>query len=259
MYGKKLKQKLNGGGKVFGMFLHYITNPTIVERFPPEGLDFVIVNTEHNALDFQNFQAMQIALHEKGIACLMRISSRSAEDVYKACDSFSDGVVVPYVEDIEELKQLVAAAKYRPLQGEALERLINKGEWPSLKTKEYVEQKCDNTFFCAMIESREAIDHLDDICSVGGIDSFLVGPNDLTNSLGIPEERDNPLFIEQMQKIISVADKYGIAAGAHLSDLRHVERLVKQGGRFIPYSNDGLLLQKGMLEFLSHMDSLNTK
>ena len=251
MSGRRIKEKLAAGEAVFGTFIQYVTHPAIVEGLPDEGLDFVVLNAEHNALDLADFLPLQFALRGKGIACLVRIHDRNPEDVRKACDSFPDGVVVPYVEDIEQLKRLAAAATCRPLQGDTLERLITSGQWPSDKTRDYVQAHCANTLFCPMIESVQAVENLDAICSVPGIDAVFVGPNDLTNSMGIPEERDNPAFIEIVQKIVDVAARHGVAAGAHFAKLSHAKRLIEQGGRFIPFSNDGVLIQAGVAEFLS--------
>ena len=251
MHGQRIKDILKGGGRVVGTFFQYMTNPAIVEMLPDSGLDFVIVNCEHNALDTADFLGMQFALHTKGAACLARCHSRNPDDIAKICDSFHDGVVVPYVEEVDELRQMVAAAKMRPLKGPALQRVIESGEWPSEKSRAYVEEKCANTLFCAMIESVHAVDNLDAVCAVPGIDAVFVGPNDLTVSMGIPEERDNPEFIAIMQRIIEFAEKHGIAAGSHFSQIEHAQRLVAQGGRFIPYSSDARLIQYGVRDYLA--------
>lgn len=245
MSDNPLKTKLNNGGKVFGTFIQYTTNPSFVEILPENGLDFVIVTVEHNALDLADFLPLQWALKSRGIACLARVHNRDPEDVARICDTFSDGVVIPYAEDVCELKYLIAAAKYRPLKGVALKRLLQKGEWPSDKTREYIEAKCANTFFAAMIESRQALDNLEDICALPGVDAVFVGPNDLTVSLGIPEERDHPDFVAAVQRVIDVAEKHDIVAGAHFSRLSHAQRLLDQGARFIPFSSDLRMLQAG--------------
>ena len=253
MSAKRVKEKLAGGERVFGMFMHYVNNPAIVEILPDEGLDFVIVTAEHNALDLADFLGLQFALHSKGIACLARIHGRSFDDVCKCCDAFPDGVVIPYAEDVEELKRLVAGAKYRPLKGAALERLIVTGEWPSEKTRAYVQAKCANTLCCPMIESVQAIKDLDALCSIPGIDAVFVGPNDLTVSMGIPEERDNQAFVDAIQRIVDTAERHGIAAGAHFSNPAHSERLIRQGGRFIPFSSDARHIQVGVAESLKRL------
>lgn len=255
MTGKQMKETLAKGGRVYGVFFQYTTNPAIVEVMPDEGLDFVIVNAEHNALDLADFLGIQFALKSKGIACLARIHSRDPEDVAKACDSFHDGVVVPYTEDVDELKRLVGAAKYRPLKGEALRGVLEEGRWPSEKTRQYVEEKCANTFFCAMTESAHSMENLEALCQVPDIDAFLIGPNDLSTSMGIPEERDNPEFIDAIQRFVDMAQGHGIAAGAHFSELKHAKRLIEQGGRFIPFSSDLRVIQAGIPDFLSQLRS----
>jgi len=253
MSGRRVKDKLARGETVFGTFIQYTTNPALAEVLPDEGLDFVVVNTEHNALDMADFLPLQWALRSKGIACLVRVHDRNPNDVRKACDSFPDGVVVPYVEDVEEIKRLAAAATCRPLQGAALERLIATGQWPSEKTRAYVQAKCADTLFCPMIESVASLENLDAICSVDGIDAVFVGPNDLSTSMGIPEERDHPDFVAAIQRIIDVAEAHGIAAGAHLAELRRAKRLVDQGARFVPFSSDAAVLREGIPAFLREL------
>ena len=245
-----LKDKLARGERVFGTFFQYVTNSGVVEVLPAEGLDFVIVNSEHNALDIGDFHGIQFALQSRGIACLARIHNREMEEVAKACDSYPDGVVVPYVEDVEELKRLVGAAKYRPLKGPALEKVIQRGEWPSEQTREYVRNKCARTVFCAMIESVRSMENLEQICAVPGLDAVFIGPNDLTVSMGIPEERDHPRFVEAVQRVIDVGQKHGVAGGAHFSQIAHAQRLIRQGARFIPFSSDLRMIQFGSAEFL---------
>jgi len=186
--GKTLKEKLIRGETVFGTFFQHAVAPAIVDFLPENALDFVIVSAEHNSLDLAEFLPIRYALASKGIACLARIHSREPDDVSKACDSF-DGVVVPYVEDVEHAKRLAAAAVYRPLKGKALERVLAGGAWPSDKTQKYVtEVKCPDTIFVPMIESVLAVQNLDAICSIPGVTAVFVGPNDMTVNMGIPNE-----------------------------------------------------------------------
>jgi 2-keto-3-deoxy-L-rhamnonate aldolase RhmA len=208
------------------------------------------VNDEHNALDIGDFHGMQFAMQAKRIACLARIRDRDPELVAKVCDAYPDGVVVPYVEDVENARRLMAAARYRPLKGAALEHLLATGDYPSEKSKAWIEQKCANTLFVPMIESVKAVENLDAICSLPGVDAVLVGPNDLTVSMGIPEERDNPEFVAMIQRIIDTAEEHGVAAGVHFSKMEHSLRLIEQGGRFIAFSSDLRMIQFGSAELV---------
>ena len=148
--GKALKEKMQRGQTVYCTFFQYTVNPALVDVLPDDALDFVIVTAEHNALDLAEFLPVRYALAAKGIACLARTHSREPDDV---CDSF-DGVIVPSVEDVEHARRLAAAAVYRPLKGQALERVLAEGKWPSEKTRKYaIKERCANTVFVPMIES----------------------------------------------------------------------------------------------------------
>src|SRR5215212_8553259 len=202
MSGKILKDKLIKGDRVFGTFFQNAICPGLVDFLPPGVLDFVIVSAEHNALDIADFLPIRYALNAKGIACLARTHSRDPDDVSKVCDTF-DGVVVPYVEDVEHAKRLAAAAVFRPLKGRALDRVLTHGEWPSEKTRLYItEERCANTVFIPMIESVAAVENLDAICTIPGVHALFVGPNDLTVNMGIPNAYDHPDFIAMLKRII---------------------------------------------------------
>ncbi len=244
--GKALKDKMQRGQTVYGTFLQYTVNPAIVDILPDNILDFVIVTAEHNALDLAEFLPVRYALAAKGIACLARTHSREPDDVSKVCDSF-DGVVVPYVEDLAHAKRLAAAAVYRPLKGQALERVLNDGKWPSEKTRNYVtEERCANTVFVPMIESVLAVENLEDICAIPGVSAVFVGPNDLTTNMGIPNEYDHPDLIAMIQRIIDVANRSHVAAGSWFGKREQMTRTIRQGSRFVVYSNDGSLLREAL-------------
>jgi 2-keto-3-deoxy-L-rhamnonate aldolase RhmA len=246
--GKTLKSKLVRGETVFGTFFQHAIAPAIVDFLPEGALDFVIVSAEHNGLDLAEFLPIRYALASKGIACLARIHSREPDDVSKACDSF-DGVVVPYVEDVEHAKRLAAAAVYRPLKGQALARVLQGGPWPSQKTQQYVsEVKCRDTIFVPMIESVLGVEHLEAICSIPGVHAVFVGPNDLTVNMGIPNEYDHADLVAMLKRIIDTADRHHVAAGCWFGKRDQMTRTIRQGARFNVFSNDSTLLKEALQE-----------
>ncbi len=246
MNAKTLKDKLMRGETVYGTMIQHATNPAIVDFLPPDTLDFVIVTAEHNALDIADFLPLRYALAAKGIACLARTHSRDPDDVSKVCDSF-DGVVVPYVEDIEHAKRLAAAAVYRPLKGIALDRVLKEGKWPSEKTKKYcIEERCADTLFIPMIESVQAVENLDAICSIPGVNAVFVGPNDLTTNMGIPNEYDHPDFVAIMKRIIDTAERHHVAAGSWFGKTEQQIRTRRQGARLVVYASDSAMMRDAM-------------
>lgn len=253
MIGKALKQKLVQGETVFGTFIQHAITPAVVDYLPAGALDFVIFSSEHNALDLAEFWPLRYALAAKGIACLARVHSRDIDDVSKAADSF-DGVVVPYVEDVEHCKQLAAAAAYRPLKGKLLQQVLDGGAWPSEKSRQYVvEQKCKDTIFVPMIESVPGVENLDAICAIPGVNAVFVGPNDLTVSMGIPNEYDHPDLIAMLKRIVDTADRHHVAAGCWFGKRDQALRTMNQGARFVVFSNDSSLLGEAVGDAFSHL------
>ena len=253
MSGKVLKDKLIKGDRVYGTFFQHAIVPAVVDFIPPGSLDFVVVSAEHNALDIADFLAVKYALNAKGIACLARTHSRDPDDVSKVCDSY-DGVVVPYVEDVKHAKELAAAAVYRPLKGKALQRVLDTNEWPSAATKEYVTKvRCPDTVFIPMIESVAGVENLDAICSIPGVHAVFVGPNDLTVSMGIPNEYDHKDLIAMLQRIIDTADRHHVAAGCWFGRLDQALRTIRQGARLVMYSSDSGLMKDAMSQAYSEL------
>lgn len=240
-----LKDKLVKGHTVYGTLIQHAVVPAIVDFIPDNTLDFVIVTAEHNALDIADFMPLRYALAPKGIACLARTHSREPDDVAKVCDSF-DGAVVPYVEDVEHCRRLAAAAVFRPLKGAALERVIKDSQWPSDKTRDYISEKCADTLFIPMIESVRAIENLDVICAIPGVSALFVGPNDLTTNMGIPNEYDNPELMTMLQRVIDAANRRHIPAGCWFGKPEQALRTIRQGARFVVYSNDSSMLKDAM-------------
>jgi len=253
MNGKTLKDKLVRGETVYGTMFQHAINPAMVDFLPPNALDFVIVTAEHNALDLAEFLPIRYALASKGIACLARTHSREPDDVSKVCDSY-DGVVVPYVEDVEHAKRLAAAAVFRPLKGKALDRVLASGKWPSDKTRQYVtEEKCADTLFIPMIESVAAVENLDAICSIPGVNAVFVGPNDLTVNMGIPNEYDHPDLVAMLKRIIDVADRHHVAAGCWFGKADQALRTIRQGARLVVFSNESLMLRDAMEQLFTQL------
>ena len=220
------------------MFAHAL-DPAIVKWLPEGTLDFVIVPPEYTAYDLAEFLPVRHALEAKGIA---RTHGRDMADV---CDTY-DGVVVPYVEDYEEAKRLAAAAVYRPLKGKVLERVLATGQWPSEKTQQYIAEKNADTVFIPMIESVPAVENLDAICSIPGVDAVFVGPGDLTANMGIPKEYDHPDLVATICRIIKTAAKHDVAAGSWSGTTEQALRTIRDGARLVVYGNDGLLMQQAM-------------
>ena len=215
MRGKQLKAELKQGGRVFGTAV-LSTSPVWITVVADMGLDFVFIDTEHTPIDRTQLSWMCHAFKLSGIAPVVRIPSPCPYEASKALDAGADGIVAPYVESVSEIKALVGAVKYRPLKGKKLEGFLSGQENFSQELNHYLDVTNENHLLLINLESTPALNEITELLSVPGLDGVLVGPKDLSCSLGIPENYDHPLFVETVEMILSEARSRNLGAGVHM-------------------------------------------
>jgi len=239
-----LSEKLRQGRNVYGTCITS-TGPLWPAAVAGTGLDFVFIDTEHIPLDRNELALLCQAFRAGGVSPVVRIPS---PDPYKACqaiDGGAQGIVAPYLESVAQIKDLVAAVKYRPLKGELLTAYLDGHKEMDPSLKKYIEGY-NNALCIANIESVPALQRLDELLSVPGLDAVFIGPHDLSVSLGIPEQYDHPDFIHAAKHIIHTSRSNGLSIGIHFS--LEPERQVywmKEGVNIVVHSFDiALFLQR---------------
>jgi len=179
------------------------------------GLNFVFIDTEHIALDRAQLSWMCQTYRALGLPPLVRIPS---PDPYQACmvlDGGAAGVVAPYVETVEQVRALRGAVKLRPLKGARLAAALRDPTTLEPELAMFLETNNRDALLVINIESTPAVDRLDELLAEPGIDAVLIGPHDLSCSLGVPECYDHPRFESTVLDIIRKARARGVAAGMH--------------------------------------------
>lgn len=245
MNGAELRAKMQGGQTVYGTMTSYIRNTRWAGLYGRLGFDYLIVDTEHSPNGRAETADLAGALLGVGICPIIRVPTTEPHQTIMALDAGFHGVLVPYCETPEEVRAVVQAARLRPLKGELHDRARDREEFPSEASRRYLERRNQNVVMIIGIESVPALERLDAILDVGGIDAIFIGPNDLTISLGIPDEYDHPRFIEAVEHIIKTAQGRGLPAGGHWQTEENVNRWQGKGSRFILYSSDGNALTEG--------------
>ena len=179
------------------------------------GLDFVFIDTEHIPIDRQTLAWICQSYTQIGLPPVVRLPSCDPFEACQALDAGAGGVIGPYVETIEQVEGLVGAVKLKPLKGRRLAEALRDRGTLEPKLRDYMEARNGDKILIINIESVPAIDNLHAICSVAGLDAILIGPHDLSCSLGIPEEYDHPRFIEAVNTIFRIAREHHVGAGIH--------------------------------------------
>jgi len=178
-------------------------------------LDFLFVDTEHIALDRSQVRDM-CQLYNKGLGlpCLVRIPGHDPNAATSMIDAGACGVVTPYTETVDQVQALRGAVKCRPLKGERLERYLA-GEAIEPELEAYMKKFCKGNALVVNIESVPAMRNLDDILKVPDLDAVLIGPHDLSCSLGVAEQWDHPKFKAACKEILTKAHAAGVGAAIH--------------------------------------------
>ena len=245
MNGEQLKQKVNSGGIVYGTMISLGRNPRWSSAFSNYGLDYAILDTEHAARSRSEVADYLAAFSYSGVVPIVRIPIPASHYVTMYLDAGAQGVLAPYCETVEQVKEVVAATKWRPLKGELAEKAVETGELPSPATKEYLENRNRHNVCIIGIESVPAISNLENILKIDGIDAVFVGPNDLSITLGIPDQYDHPDYEAALREVISKCQAADTPGLIHHQTVELTQKWLGEGARFVLYSSDASTLHNG--------------
>jgi 2-keto-3-deoxy-L-rhamnonate aldolase RhmA len=252
-----LKQKLLNGQIVYGTCIT-VNVPRWPKLVAGTNLDFVFIDTEHIAIDRVEGSKMCLAYQALGLTPIVRIPSPDPYRASQAIDDGAIGVIAPYLEHPDQIKELVGATKYRPLKGEKLNEIITGTVVPDTQLKAYLDQYNFGNLCIANIESVPAVDRLDELLSLDGLDAVFIGPHDLSINMGIPEQYDHPDFIDMVKIIIQKARQYTLGVGIHFS-LEPERQLfwIREGVNIVIHSSDMALFSQKLRSDIAMLKSID--
>ena len=241
----ELKNNLKKGELVLGTLI-VSASPFWLKILENCSLDFIFIDTEHIALNRVDLSWMCRSYSAIGYPPLVRMPSPDPYIATQYLDDGASGVIAPYVEKIEQVRELIGATKKRPIKGKRLEELI-KNNNTEQKLDEYISEFNKQNLLILNIESTPAIDNLDSILENPGIDAIQIGPHDLTSSLGIPEEYENIIYLNTVEKIFKKARSKSVGAGIHAwGEPKYQKRLIDMGANMIIHKADAIFFQQSL-------------
>ena len=240
----KLKQQLNTGKVSIGAWLQ-IGHTACAEILASSGYDWVCVDLEHAPIDISMMTNIFTAIERHKCVPIVRVPENDTLWIRRCLDAGAKGIIVPLVNTAEQAEKAVSATKYPPegVRGIGYCRANNYGaEFDS-----YIKTANGDTAIILQIEHIEAINNLEEILSVKGIDAVFIGPLDLTGSMGITGELENQLFKNALAKFLLSCKKYHIPAGIHLikRDEKNIKNALENGYQFIAMGLDTVFLRNG--------------
>jgi 2-keto-3-deoxy-L-rhamnonate aldolase RhmA len=237
MAKSNLKKNLQQGKLCLGTWIT-LGHASIAEIFAKAGYEWLVVDLEHSTISIEQAGELIRTIDLVGAVPLVRLTSNDINQIKRVMDAGAHGIVVPNVNTAQEARDAVAATRYAPAgrRGVGLARAQQYGHG----FKEYLEWQKDSPVVIVQIEHQSALDHLEEIFAVSGVDGFIIGPYDLSCSMGMPGEFERPEFIAAMQRILKAGLKARCPAGLHIvePDPVRLRQVVDEGYRFIAYSVD---------------------
>lgn len=248
-----VKEQLRAGQCVYGTSLEDCLDPEMAILLGAAGLDFFFVDTEHCTANYSQIQGLCRAAVSANIIPLVRVTQNEPDLISRALDIGAMGVIVPRVHSPAEAKAALEVMKFPPLghRGYGLRSIVTDLR-PEPATKQ-LESANEETLTVLMIESREALNSVEQIAMLPSLDVLFVGPYDLTLSLGIVGQFDNPLFSDALKRVIAACNSAGIAAGIQTGSMSLLADARALGARFLMYSSDSAMLLKAYSEAMEEL------
>jgi 2-keto-3-deoxy-L-rhamnonate aldolase RhmA len=245
-----LKKKLKAGEQTFGLWMS-IPSPDVTERLAQYNFDWFVFDNEHSPLNELVTQTLLIATEGTGVTPLFRVAWNDPVLIKRALDIGSHGVVVPWVDNKQQAIDAVKACMYPPkgIRGCGPRRA-------SYLDSNYLSTANDEVLVIIQIETINAVNNIDDIITVDGVDCFFIGPADLSASMNLLGKSFDPKVQEAIDKAFEAGKKYGVPAGIYGGGGIPLEERIKQGWQFQVVGSDFGFVSAGAREILKMCDRL---
>lgn len=240
---RNLKTRLRERKRVFAGWTS-LSHPSITEIFARSGVDFIGIDIEHSTISQEQAQRIIAACQANGTPCLPRIASHSMEEIKRLLDSGADGIIAPMVDTPEEVERLISWCKYPPLGKRSFG--IARGQGYGFDFPDHTKGWNESSTLIIQIESIRGVENIDKMLSYPEVDGAMIGPYDLSGSLGIPGQLDHALVAEAAKKVIDACARHGKACGTQIvePDPRNMQAAFTAGYTFTVLASDIFVLWK---------------
>ena len=235
--------KLRSGELSIGIGLRQARTVDIGKAMKTAGFDWLFIDMEHNAMDVDIAVQISVAAQDAGIAPIVRVPGHEHYPATRVMDGGAQGIVVPHVDDAETAARIASNCRYPPVGHRSITGALPQLNFQAHPLKEATEAINRETLVVVMLETPTAIENAEAIAAVPGIDSLLIGTNDLTLEMGIPGQLGDDRIVAAYERVISACQangKFPGMGGVYTLDL--MQRYIAMGARLILGGNDFSLM-----------------
>lgn len=246
--GTQLRQRLRDGAALLSTFVK-TTSPQIVELLATVGFDALVLDAEHAPFGIESLDLCLMAARASGTPALVRVPNARPDTILQVLDMGAAGVVVPHVDNVEQAREAVRAARYRGgLRG--FSASPRAGGYGARGMAEHIQSSDENTLVIVQIESVAAVENAEEIGRVEGVDCLFVGPADLAVSMGCDDPGD-PRVQARIADVRAASGRSHCALGCFTASAADAQRLRELGTSLVVLASDQMLLRRAAHDALT--------
>jgi 2-keto-3-deoxy-L-rhamnonate aldolase RhmA len=250
-----LKQKLRNRERLFAGWVSY-AHPSITETFARAGFDFMFIDMEHSTISIEQGQRIIAASQSEGVPCIPRPVSHSNDYLKPLLESGADGMLIQMVETADQVEELTKLVKYPPLGRRTYG--VNRAQAYGFDFDEYINIWNKTSTFMLQVESIKGVENIEELLAYDQVDAVMIGPLDISGSLGVPGQTTHPLVIEASRKVIEACKRHGKSCGTQVADANpaSVNTLFELGYNYAILGSDLFVLWKWAAQMQDMMKSM---
>ncbi len=233
-----IKQRLADGDKIIGTMLQELRTPAMAQVLKAVGFDFFMIDMEHGSFNLESATEIIRVGRILDMCPLVRAPSPEYHLIAKVLDQGAMGVMMPRIETREHVETLVESMKYPPLGKRGCSSDAPHSEYSFGSLSEFIDINNQDTLVITQIERKVAIENIDDLLAVPGVDVALIGPEDLSVSMGVPGDTSHPLVEEAIEKVMEAANRHNVVPAIHMGGAEPLIGWLGKGMRMVMYSSD---------------------
>lgn len=222
------------------------------------GCDFVFVDMEHSGFSFETCKSLLRCSHDAGLATLLRPPSHATHHLSRSCDIGAQGICPPMMGTEQQAQAVIDAINYPPKGNRGAAFAIAHDDYAQRTVVDAIAYANGKTSFVALIETSEGVNNVEAIAALEGCDCLWIGHFDLSNSLGIPGDFDNPIFTDATKRVMAAGQANNKSVGRLVPNVAEAARCIAEGCDFICYSGDIWLYREALNQGVSEIRTLIT-
>lgn len=253
---KNLKRRLQNGETIHGCWLN-LGSALTAEIVGLSGFDWVLIDLEHGAGTEREALSQMQSLEHTDAGIVVRVESEELPRIQRILDMGAEGIMCPKINNADEARKVSSALYYPPVGQRGVAKMVRATQF-GWNFQRYYETSQENILGIVQIETKEALNHLDEIANVNGVDVLFIGPADLSMELGLFGEFDHPVFIDAVQRTVAAANKAGKATGILFFNTSEYTKYHDMGIRFIACGSDGTFVTNGAKQMAEKLAELRS-